>query len=728
MDRVTVDLENCYGIAKLEHVFDFTTKGNKGAFALYAPNGVMKSSLAETFKDASVPQPSKDRIFPKRKTSRKITDDAGKEIEGERILVVLPYDPEFGPTEKTATLLINDKLRKEYEALHAQIEDAKSALVKAVRQQAGSTPRRDFEEEISTAFALAPGLFEDAVARVKREVERLKEAVFADVKYDIIFNDKVEKALESKDLQEAIGDFILRYNELLAASTYFKKGTFDYYNAAQIAKSLADNGFFVAEHTVNLKGSGGAIEITTQKQLEQLIADEKAKLLSDKKLQTKFDAVQNQLHRNVELREFCRYLQDNEPLVARLNNVPRFKQDVLMSYLKTNEALYNDLMEKIEAVEKRTKEIEEVAQKERTEWDAVIAEFNKRFFVPFVLKIVNRIAVMLRDEPLPQLGFTYRDGRDEVDVEKKQLMEVLSTGERKALYVLNVIFEVRRREKTKQETLIVVDDVADSFDYQNKFAIIQYLKDISEHGHCKLIIMTHNFDFFRTIQSRFVGHDQCLMASKEEDGITLGKAVGVQNVFVNVWKEKFFTDSSIKVACIPFLRNLVEFTKGTGDPTYERLTSLLHWKKDTPSITVGELDQIYNSLCAPPGKSADTAKLVCELIDEQAQKCAKAHASMDDLQNKVVLAIASRLNAEKFMLKKIDDDAFANAIKANQTTALLKEFKKRFATETETISVLDQVALMTPENIHLNSFMYEPLIDMSDKHLKDLYAAVGNLA
>jgi len=28
------------------------------------------------------------------------------------------------------------------------------------------------------------------------------------------------------------------------------------------------------------------------------------------------------------------------------------------------------------------------------------------------------------------------------------------------------------------------------------------------------------------------------------------------------------------------------------------------------------------------------------------------------------------------------------------------------------------VVLMTPENIHLNSFMYEPIIDMSDEHLK----------
>lgn len=69
-------------------------------------------------------------------------------------------------------------------------------------------------------------------------------------------------------------------------------------------------------------------------------------------------------------------------------------------------------------------------------------------------------------------------------------MRFLSTGERKALYVLNVIFEIQRRIKDGIETLVVVDDLADSFDYQNKYAIIQYLKDISQDGRFKLIIKT----------------------------------------------------------------------------------------------------------------------------------------------------------------------------------------------------------------------------------------------
>ena len=34
---------------------------------------------------------------------------------------------------------------------------------------------------------------------------------------------------------------------------------------------------------------------------------------------------------------------------------------------------------------------------------------------------------------------------------------------------------------------------------------------------------------------------------------------------------------------------------------------------------------------------------------------------------------------------------------------------------------------MTPENIHLNAFMYEPILDMSDDHLCKLYKSVSAL-
>ena len=639
-------------------------------------------------------------------------------------MVVLPYDAEYGPTEKISTLLVDAALRKEYEQLHVDIDESKGNLLKAIQEQSKS--RSNFEKEISSAWA-SDDDFEVAVNRIKDELQKETGSPFADVKYDVIFGEKVLKALDAKGLKNAIEDYILRYNQLLSASTYFKKGTFDYYNAGQIAKSLSDNGFFDAQHTVNLKASEGVLEINTQIELEGVIAEEKKATINDEKLRIKFDDVAKQLQRNAELREFCKYLQDNEAILSRMNNVAKFKEDVLKSYLKANYNLYLDLMAKYDAAAKRKKAIEEEACKQRTQWEEVIEIFNDRFFVPFQLETKNRIEVMLGHEPIIDLGFTYVDGDETMNIGRPELLKVLSTGERKALYILNVIFEIQRRNKDHLETLAVVDDIADSFDYQNKYAIIQYLNDISEDGLFKLIIMTHNFDFFQTIESRFVDYQNCLVASKNEKGITLTQGTGIRNVFVNDWKSKFFSDSRKKIASIPFLRNLVEMTTGEDDQNYRKLTSMLHWKADSSTITVGQLDTIYNSICKTTGTSHNTSKMVCDLVETEAKACLAGKEGFN-LENKIVLAVAIRLAAEKFMIRKIDDDEFVANIEANQTQGFIRKFKTLFPGEVATIKRLDRVALMTPENIHVNSFMYEPIVDMADDHLKRLYADVMKLA
>ena len=41
-----------------------------------------------------------------------------------------------------------------------------------------------------------------------------------------------------------------------------------------------------------------------------------------------------------------------------------------------------------------------------------------------------------------------------------------STGEARALYILNIMFEVRTRWNIRKRTLFVFDDIADSFDLQ----------------------------------------------------------------------------------------------------------------------------------------------------------------------------------------------------------------------------------------------------------------------
>ena len=721
MNKIRINLKNCYGIKDLQRDFDFS---NTCAYALYAPNGAMKSSLAQTFQDTAEGNDSEDRIFKTRKTVRKITDEADQDVSGDRILVVAPYDEELGITEETSTLLLEPRLKKEFDALLRATEEAKAVLLREIRTQSGS--KKNLEIEISSAIMQTSFELDAALIRIKREVEEQKDSLFASVEYDTLFNEKVLSALNTKDLKNAIEDYVRRYNDLLAGSTYFKRGTFDYYNAGQISKSLADNGFFDAKHTVSLNAESGNQEITNQKDLEAVIEKEKKGILADKALRKNFEDVAKQLQRNADLRKFCKYVQDDEAILSRLNNPEKLRQDVLKSYLKVHENLYSDWIAKYDAAAQRRKALEVEAREQRTQWERVIDIFNERFVVPFRLEARNKAEVSLGQTSIIDLSFIYVDGADTIEVERSMLLTSLSMGERKALYVLNVIFEIETRKKRQQETFVVVDDIADSFDYQNKYAIIQYLKDISDNGLFKLLIMTHNFDFFRTLNSRFVKYSKCLMASKDAGGIKLSQAVGIKNVFANDWKDNFFTDAKKKIASIPFLRNIVEMTTGMADPNYQTLTAMLHWKVGSDAITVGQLDGINNSICKTDGASADPTKLVCQLVAEEAEACLGAQVGMN-LENKIVLAIAIRVEAERFMIDRIADPVFVEEITTNQMHVFIAKFKELFPDDQEPITMLDQVALMTPENIHVNSFMYEPIVDMSDDHLRKLYRKIKAL-
>ena len=197
----------------------------------------MKSSLADTFQDAAAEKESEDRIFKSRKTVRKITDEAGSEVEGQRVLVVEPYDETLNVTEQTSTLLLEPRLKKEYDDLLRATAEAKTSLLTAIQVQSGNS-KQNLEAEISRAFTSSDTRFDDAMVRIKMEVQDVKDLIFSSIEYDKIFNAKVLDALNTKDLKSAIKEYADRYNELLEASTYFKRGTFDYYNADQISKSL----------------------------------------------------------------------------------------------------------------------------------------------------------------------------------------------------------------------------------------------------------------------------------------------------------------------------------------------------------------------------------------------------------------------------------------------------------------------------------------------------------
>lgn len=725
MRKLNVELTNCHGIRSLKASFDF---GDRNAVAIYAPNGTMKTSFARTFKDVAARTETNDRVFPDRDSYRSLTDESGQELNADDIAVILSYDEEFGPTEATSTLLVNPKLRREYETLQIELVAARDDLVQALTSQSGT--KQDVVSTVSRVFTQNDDKFYEALVRVSYEVEQLEDSRFADLPYDLLFNEKVALALKSADIQALLASYVTRLNKLLDESKFFNRTSFTYYNATNVTKSLGANGFFAAKHSLLLHGDDEPRSITSDADLQALIEEEKKRISDDAELRKKLDAVERAVHRNEDTRKFFQFIASREDLLPKFANVETFQQDVWKSYFKVHEEAFRRVVDCYKATEKRRKEIEQQAATESTQWDKVIQIFNERFFVPFALRAENKHQVALGQDPKPKLRFEFNDGYDSVSVERDDLLSVLSNGEKKALYILNVLFEMEARKATGRETIFVIDDLADSFDYKNKYAIIQYLKEMAEHANFKLILLTHNFDFYRTLLSRgVVGYRQCFMAQKGEGKVSLSQASHVRNPFIYAFKKNFFTNAMQRVASIPFVRNILEYTKGEDDPDYLTLTSLLHWKGDSATITNAELDRIFNATF-PSGSPAESwaspETPVIELLLEQAEAALSADEGIN-FENKIALSIATRIVAEQHMVATLNDPTFTNGITGNQTQALFQAYKARGHGTEESLRILDDVVLMTPENIHVNSFMYEPIIDMSDTALRGLYSRAKGL-
>ncbi|MBE9067707.1 phage infection protein, partial [Leptolyngbya cf. ectocarpi LEGE 11479] len=118
MEKLSVKLKNCYGISSLEHVFDFS---KSHANLIYAPNGVMKTSFAKTFKKLSEGREPREEVYNK-KSSYEIKID-NNIIESDNILVVEPFDPSY-ESKNISTLLVNADKKSRYDEIYRKIADA----------------------------------------------------------------------------------------------------------------------------------------------------------------------------------------------------------------------------------------------------------------------------------------------------------------------------------------------------------------------------------------------------------------------------------------------------------------------------------------------------------------------------------------------------------------------------------------------------------------------------
>ena len=483
MKQLNFDFENCFGISKFKETIDFKTCNT---VMIYAPNGTMKTSFAKTLQILSQRAESNkrkgleeticDRLHKDLPVKSNVTLESGAVLKPENIFVANPDDMTFDAAQSVTTFLASTDLKKRYDTIIKIISGAKNNFIKQYKKISQST---DCETELVSVFA------EKENSSIYDILDILWDKINnADYPlYQIKFNDIFDKKGAVKDFIEknmtSLNLFVQRYNELLTKSQFFHistdgKTTFGTYQAKTLSNGLKDGSFFKVNHKLQLKDNSN---IESFSQLNERILEEIKTVESDEKLQATFTKILEKLDSNAELRAFKECIKDNMTILGELQEYEVFKKNVLLGYFSDVETrrVLEDLYKQYSSNKEDLMNIIHEARQEHEKWKNIVDLFNARFYVPFKARIDNQEDIILKQET-PKLSFVYKKQTGEdIKQSRDEILKILSKGEMRAFFILQMIFEIEARKEKDEESLIVLDDISDSFDYQNKFAIIEYI-------------------------------------------------------------------------------------------------------------------------------------------------------------------------------------------------------------------------------------------------------------
>lgn len=737
MEKIHVELANCYGIQEFDYEFDFS---ESNVIAIYARNGLMKTSFSKAFKKIQTKKPEeiRDEIFDL-DGSADITVDE-REILADEIFVIRSFENSYESGNITS-LLVKDSVKEKIKS----VLRLKDSFLKSMEKYSGlkvvktSLGKKIYEMEPTVVkdFQFDEDSF---LLNIKKLSEKALEYECSGVVYSSIFDEAVMKKIKSNKFQEKIDDFIQKSDEIYSEYVFLEKGRFTLPKIKDIEKTLDKDKFFVKNNHLYLEGG---YEIKGLKDLKSKISEIEGRI----KMDPVFQDIEKMLS-DIKGSVLKETIENNPDLVPylKLDRVQELKKCMWLSYINAEKEKFDELLRVYNELEN---EIEDV-DLDDTPWKKALNIFEDRFTVPYKMKISNMKGAVI-GESIPRVEFSFERDGQVVEMNRTRLenIDVLSQGEKRALYLLNVIFDIEQRKYSNKETLFIIDDIADSFDYKNKYAIIEYLYEMTQNEKFYLIILSHNFDFYRTVSSRFGIKRKNRLCAEPNDSKIVLRQEKYQGQPFDYWKQNLGIHSIL--ALIPFARNIVEYGKDKNignivgiDEDYLLLTDLLHEKEKTNDITFDILKAIYIEYLGITDFKDEIALTspVIEKIYDVADTITNINVN---LEYKIILAMAIRHKAEKFMISKIHN--YTNVLTwkkkkqiisgtvaefmaylstaRNQTRELFGAYKQ-FG-QVEKIKVLEEVNIMTPENIHLNSFMYEPILDMDIVELIRLYQDVKNL-
>lgn len=741
---IKVNIENSYGIIKFSHDFVFEDKSR--FYGLYAQNGTMKSSFAKTLDSHSRGEDISDRLF---KVPGICSVDG---IDKENILSYPSFDGSVKICDEAASLVANDAAKKSY---NEALKDVSSAYEKFVDQLTVMTKTgyaqdadivtkmyRNFvgEKDVETiTVSNVITLLKSILAEVKTG-----NILFCDVPHSLFVSPNFSKFIVNKKYSGFFKELAEAYDKFRTSPTYYRNG-FDASSAHKLIKAIGDAKYFDAEHVVALKNKEGDIEepISTKKGLEDHLKTDLDRIIDE---HPSLKSPLAQLIKDFSIGtngDVRKIFEDNSKrdLLLFMGNEDRFYKNMWYGYLRGCIEEIEALLQVHDEASGKIADALNEAEKCESEWEEVVDIFNDRFSdLPYKIVITNKKDAIVNELTKPVFEIRYQNPRNPAlpyserpdEYNRLQTMgQTLSNGERKALFLLNIIFQLRNKLKNGQEILVVFDDIVESFDYKNKYAFFEYLQELSsDNTQLFTIVLTHNFDFFRLVYEKIYPKNpaQFKIITRNKDATLEIANMFNPRVFGDTRKIAA-TEKAAWISMIPFARNLVEFRAGSDDMIYEKFTKTLHIMTDT--LTVADIKQDLDDNTGVSDSPFDDTKDIHNAIIETAEEIANSTDEDFDLHKNITLAIGTRLLIEKYIITKISQADYLSVLskESDQTRKLIQRYKDHSSDPDKptNLKLFNKASMMVDSSIHLNSFMYEPLIDMGTWELKEMYNKVKDV-
>ena len=691
-------MENAFGIKKLS--INVCNQKQLKNVAIYAPNGTFKTSFSKTFNDLSKNERVFDRLTDEDLKCdcyiglHKINEAVLKDnmiVFSKEIMDGIDFNKELQSDLLRITTI--DYKNNELNSLKNKLDEIYNELIQYINSL------KIKEED----FINIVGCVE------KTKIDRIRSLLNTIKNAQIIENDEIVEAkllfsktytiIDNAEFKKNINEFksIIISEE---GSDFFTNG-FTINNALQFVKTINNTSFLSKKDKRIIKISD--LEFDDPIKLEEFINGKIEKVINTQDGKKLYDFIDKEMGKSKNTSEFKSKLKSD---IRYLELFSYTRKEILLSKIKRLYLLSID--ERINEINELKTQIEDIsneANEQITLFEKAIEIFNERFNPAFITKIENKKSIYL-DHSFPQIVFYHK----RVQTKRNNLQEIssiLSSGEKTAL---NVIKFIVKYESIKQNNpIIILDDVVETFDYGNRHAFLRYIQELKSLN-CNIIVLSNNYDFFRTVCSRAELTPLAATINKDYSiNIT-----GNKHLLLKFDKIKDISSADKLIFSIPFARETDDLRGGRHKEFYDKL---FHYNKSSSRLHVNKVISVLNEFS---NKITYSDKNNPKFIDILYQECDKVISKKNDpfeIKPKIILALGIRIKCEQLIIDK--DFTKINSINKNQTKALYDIYKDLFVESF--LEVMDEVLVATPEFLHLNAFMYEPLIDINPEKLIRIY-------